>query len=80
MHKGNVMKTTRREFLAATAAGPLLLGLQDKAGSKAPVLGQGAFTYEADHDWGALPASSSLVRRTPGARAPDSLRSRAPCP
>jgi hypothetical protein len=50
------MKTTRREFLAAAAAGPILLGVQDKAGSKAPVLGSGAFTYEAVHDWGTLPS------------------------
>jgi len=53
------MKTSRREFLAAAAAGPvlspLLLGMQDKAGSKAPVLGSGAFRYEAIHDWGTLP-------------------------
>src|SRR5262245_45048258 len=55
------MKTTRRQFLSAAAAapvlGPIILGAQDKAGSKAPVLGQGAFTYEAIHDWGELPAS-----------------------
>ena len=50
------MKTTRREFLAAAAVGPILLGMQDKAGSKAPVLGSGAFAYEANHDWGTLPA------------------------
>lgn len=54
------MKTTRREFLVAAAAapaiGPILLGAQDKAGAKAPVVGQGAFTYEAIHDWGELPA------------------------
>jgi hypothetical protein len=54
------MKTTRREFLAATAAAPILspivLGAQDKAGTKAPVLGSGAHTYEAIHDWGELPA------------------------
>ena len=54
------MKTTRREFLAAAAAtpilSPILLGTQDKAGSKAPVLGTGAHTYEAIHDWGTLPA------------------------
>ena len=45
------MKTTRREFLAAAAAAPLaspiLLGMQDKAGSKAPVLGQGKFTLRS---------------------------------
>jgi hypothetical protein len=51
------MKTTRREFLAAAAAAPVLLGLQDKSGSRAPVLGSGAHTYEALHDWGTLPAN-----------------------
>src|SRR6476660_508797 len=54
------MKSTRREFLAVTAAAPvispILLGMQDKAGTKAPVLGSGAYTYEAIHDWGELPA------------------------
>jgi hypothetical protein len=53
------MKTTRREFLAAAAAVPLspvILGAQDKAGTKRPVLGSGAHTYEAIHDWGTLPA------------------------
>jgi hypothetical protein len=53
------MITTRRRFLAAAAAAPLspvLLGLQDKAGTRAPVLGEGAYTYEAIHDWGQLPA------------------------
>ena len=58
------MKTTRREFLAAAAAAPLvspiLLGTQDKAGSKAPVLGEGAHKYEAIHDWGELPAQIKL--------------------
>jgi len=50
------MKATRREFLASAAAAPLLLGLQDKSGSKAPVMGSGVHTYEAIHDWGTLPA------------------------
>jgi hypothetical protein len=53
------MKPTRREFLAAAAAvpvlSPLLLNAQDKAGSKRPVMGSGADTYEAIHDWGELP-------------------------
>ncbi|HEY7057812.1 MAG TPA: hypothetical protein VH458_14855 [Vicinamibacterales bacterium] len=53
------MRTTRREFLATAAAAPiispLLLGMQDKAGTKAPILGEGRFTYEALHDWGTLP-------------------------
>ncbi len=51
------MNPTRREFLASLAAGPILLGMQDKAGTKAPVLGDGAHRYEATHDWGQLPPS-----------------------
>lgn len=51
------MTPTRREFLAATAGAPLLLGMQDKAGARRPILGSGAFTYEAIHDWGVLPPS-----------------------
>ncbi|PYR54162.1 MAG: hypothetical protein DMF91_27290 [Acidobacteria bacterium] len=54
------MKRTRREFLAAATAAPILspiiLGAQDKAGTRRPVLGAGAYTYEAIHDWGELPA------------------------
>ena len=50
------MDTTRRDFLA-TAAAPILLGTQDKAGTKLPVIGTGAFTYEVAHDWGTLPAT-----------------------
>jgi hypothetical protein len=51
------MKHTRREFLSSAIAGPLLLGVQNKSGSRAPVLGSGAYAYEALHDWGTLPAS-----------------------
>ena len=54
------MKKTRREFLAAAAAtpmlGPMILGSSDKSGTKAPILGSGANRYEAIHDWGELPA------------------------
>ena len=50
-----IMKSTRREFLGAVAASPILLGMQDKGGTKAPVMGSGAYTYEATHDWGVLP-------------------------
>ncbi|MBZ5620712.1 MAG: hypothetical protein LAQ69_18595 [Acidobacteriia bacterium] len=48
--------TTRRRFLAAAAA-PMILHADDKAGTKAPVLGEGAWKYEAIHDWGELPAN-----------------------
>ena len=47
---------TRRQFLASTIAtpvlGPILLNMQDKAGAKKPVIGEGAYRYEAIHDWG----------------------------
>lgn len=65
------MSITRREFLAtaAVALGPAgaaaqaavrhpaaLIGLQNKSGTRPPVIGSGAHTYEAIHDWGTLPA------------------------
>jgi len=52
------MKTTRREFIATSAAAavtPSFLGATDKSGSKLPILGQGEYRYEAIHDWGELP-------------------------
>ena len=51
------MATTRRQFLGAGAVAPMILNAQDKSGSKAPVLGEGAWKYEAIHDWGELPAT-----------------------
>jgi len=56
---------TRRDFITTTAAaaaavatsGPTILGAQDKAGSKAPIVGSGEHTYEAIHDWGQLPGN-----------------------
>ena len=53
------MKVSRRNFLAtAGAAGvaPLLLGTTNKSGSRAPILGEGEYRYEALHDWGGLPS------------------------
>jgi hypothetical protein len=52
------MQVTRRSFLVSAAAAvsaPAFLGATDKAGSKAPILGQGEYQYEAIHDWGELP-------------------------
>ena len=46
---------TRRSFITGLSA-PLLLGAQDKAGTRRPVIGSGEHTYEVIHDWGALPA------------------------
>lgn len=34
---------------------PAIVGAADKAGSKPPIVGSDAFTYEADHEWGRLP-------------------------
>ncbi len=48
--------TSRRRFLQTAAAVPTILYADDKSGSKPPVLGSGAHTYEAIHDWGELPA------------------------
>ena len=52
------MQVTRRSFLttaAAAVAAPAFVGATDKAGRKAPILGQGEHCYEAIHDWGELP-------------------------
>jgi hypothetical protein len=53
----------RRDFLAASAAtaatlsaGPLILGAEDKGGTKNPVLGVEGYKYEVTtHAWGELP-------------------------
>lgn len=52
----------RRDFLTTTAAtaataaiGPIILGAEDKAGSKAPRVGSGPYTYECQHEWAQLP-------------------------
>jgi hypothetical protein len=45
----------RREFLQ-TSIGLVLIGTSDKAGTRLPVIGSGAHTYEVHHDWGELPA------------------------
>src|SRR5262245_50243003 len=53
---------TRRTFLKASGAaavtaacGPIVLGAEDKAGAKAPLVGTGEHTYECHHGWGELP-------------------------
>jgi hypothetical protein len=49
---------TRRSFLSgAIASAPTILHATNKSGSAKPVLGSGAYTYEAIHDWGELPAT-----------------------
>ena len=57
-------ETTRRHFLQAAGAAaatasvtPLILHASDKAGSKNPVLGEGAYRYEVvSHSWGEVPS------------------------
>lgn len=53
---------SRRSFLktaGAVVAGsffaPAILGAADKAGTKSPVIGEGAFQYEVTHGWGEVP-------------------------
>jgi len=53
----------RREFLKASAglaavasSGPIILGAEDKAGSKKPTVGTESHLYECQHNWGELPA------------------------
>ena len=48
-------QTTRRGFLASLSV-PAILGAADKSGNKRPTIGEGAYRYEAIHDWGELPA------------------------
>ena len=51
-----ISRMERRTFLKTTAIGaPAILGAQDKAGMKRPVIGSGDHTYEVQHDWGELP-------------------------
>lgn len=55
---------SRRSFIKAAGAAaitaavaPAILGAEDKAGTKLPVIGSGEHTYEVIHNWGELPAS-----------------------
>lgn len=57
-------QASRRTFIksagaaAITAAvAPTILGAEDKAGTKRPIMGSGAHTYEVIHHWGTLPDS-----------------------
>jgi hypothetical protein len=45
---------SRRNFIAASAAvaAPFILGAQSKSGNKLPVIGEGEYMFEVEHDWG----------------------------
>ncbi len=45
----------------AFAAGPAILGAEDKAGTRPKVVGSGEHEYECFHDWGGLPESIHWV-------------------
>ncbi len=57
---------SRRELLSAGAAAtavfaaPAILGAQDKSGSKKPVIGQGDYMFEVEHDWGLANLPSTI--------------------
>jgi hypothetical protein len=51
------MKITRRKFIGTGLTAPLILRAQDKAGTKAPVLGDGDWRFEWIGDWGELPSN-----------------------
>lgn len=50
------MKIPRRTFIGTGLAAPLILHAADKAGTKAPILGSGDWTFEWIGDWGKLPS------------------------
>ena len=59
----NSRHRSRRRFFQTLGIGalaakvPVVLALDNKSGSKLPVLGQGEHTFEVHHDWGELPAN-----------------------
>ncbi len=60
MHRRKFLKHTAvaaGTVAAVSKSAPLLLGLEDKAGSKLPVIGVGEYRYECHHDWGQLPSN-----------------------
>jgi hypothetical protein len=59
MQRREFLKTTAATVAATTVAssGPLLLGVEDKSGSKKPIIGMGEYRYECNHMWGELPSN-----------------------
>ncbi|HVM48412.1 MAG TPA: twin-arginine translocation signal domain-containing protein [Candidatus Acidoferrum sp.] len=55
LNRRGFLKTAALAALAASS--PALLRAQDKAGTRNPIIGSGAHTYECIHDWGELPAN-----------------------
>ena len=65
-------RTFHKQLATSTAAvfasGPLILGAQDKAGTKEPIVGSGEHTYRCIHFWGhdALPSGFSYGNASHG--------------
>lgn len=58
MNRRDFLKTSTivaSTTVVTASTGPMLLGVEDKAGSQAPRVGTGPHTYECDHDWARLP-------------------------
>ena len=60
---------SRRDLLAAgtaaaaVIAAPAIVGAQSKSGNKLPVIGQGEYMFEVEHDWAmsSLPATQKAM-------------------
>src|SRR5271165_4436768 len=58
MRRRNFLKqSTSLAALLASGRAPAILGAEDKAGSKNPIIGAGEHKYECLHNWGELPAA-----------------------
>jgi DNA-binding beta-propeller fold protein YncE len=52
VNRRSFVKTAVAGSAAFTSSGPLILGAQDKAGAKEPIVGSGEHTYRCIHHWG----------------------------
>ena len=59
VNRRSFVKSAVAGSAALAASGPLILGAQDKAGTKEPIVGSGEHTYRCIHNWGrdALPTT-----------------------
>lgn len=57
MQRREFLKSSAAASAAALSSGPTILGAEDKAGSKKPVLGTGEHRYEWIDNWAQLPES-----------------------
>src|SRR5262249_22940854 len=57
MNRRNFLKTSAVAAVATASTGPVLLGVTRRTDDAHPVVGDGAFKYECQHNWGKLPAS-----------------------